>query len=266
MAKSCSRCARNSTKVSESTRPVSIKSVSSDGTCTFSLSENSAAMRCSSFVESGMSHGLVLGGQQIVEQAIEPAAVDAVALALPPDVPEVEALEHALRRPVRLQGPGVDGLKAQLGEAQREDLVARFGRGTAVALVAQHRPQRSGLELPIHVGQAHHADGKVSVISRVGPDDLDLPLRHDLQRHRRQRLDAVAEVQPLVVLRLAEPVRRQLDQLRAIQRQQFHDSQTPPAADGGDRKSTRLNSSHRTISYAVFCLKKKTTASRTVSF
>src|SRR5207248_4383297 len=27
--------------------------------------------------------------------------------------------------------------------------------------------------------------------------------------------------------------------------------------DEGDRKSTRLNSSHRTISYAVFCLKKK---------
>src|SRR5471032_3533437 len=26
---------------------------------------------------------------------------------------------------------------------------------------------------------------------------------------------------------------------------------------GGDRKSTRLNSSHITISYAVFCLKKK---------
>src|SRR2546422_4362425 len=27
--------------------------------------------------------------------------------------------------------------------------------------------------------------------------------------------------------------------------------------DGGDRKSTRLNSSHGYISYAVFCLKKK---------
>src|SRR5437773_4807756 len=27
--------------------------------------------------------------------------------------------------------------------------------------------------------------------------------------------------------------------------------------EGGDRKSTRLNSSHITISYAVFCLKKK---------
>src|SRR3712207_8699300 len=33
-----------------------------------------------------------------------------------------------------------------------------------------------------------------------------------------------------------------------------------PAArrGGGDRKSTRLNSSHANISYAVFCLKKKT--------
>src|SRR5947207_15194266 len=29
-----------------------------------------------------------------------------------------------------------------------------------------------------------------------------------------------------------------------------------------DRKSTRLNSSHTVISYAVFCLKKKTTPSR----
>src|SRR5687768_18236643 len=31
----------------------------------------------------------------------------------------------------------------------------------------------------------------------------------------------------------------------------------PPISDDGDRKSTRLNSSHGYISYAVFCLKKK---------
>src|SRR3712207_7218946 len=32
----------------------------------------------------------------------------------------------------------------------------------------------------------------------------------------------------------------------------------PPVNEGGlDRKSTRLNSSHANISYAVFCLKKK---------
>src|SRR5690349_24039276 len=32
----------------------------------------------------------------------------------------------------------------------------------------------------------------------------------------------------------------------------------PRVPDGVDRKSTRLNSSHVEISYAVFCLKKKT--------
>src|SRR5256885_8255762 len=31
----------------------------------------------------------------------------------------------------------------------------------------------------------------------------------------------------------------------------------PPETARGDRKSTRLNSSHLVISYAVFCLKKK---------
>src|SRR3989442_4950826 len=35
--------------------------------------------------------------------------------------------------------------------------------------------------------------------------------------------------------------------------------------DGADRKSTRLNSSHVRISYAVFCLKKKNTKTDTRS-
>src|SRR5699024_12085217 len=35
------------------------------------------------------------------------------------------------------------------------------------------------------------------------------------------------------------------------------DGATPASADLQDRKSTRLNSSHVSISYAVFCLKKK---------
>src|SRR3712207_8033034 len=35
-----------------------------------------------------------------------------------------------------------------------------------------------------------------------------------------------------------------------------------PAPAQGDRKSTRLNSSHANISYAVFCLKKKNTPPR----
>src|SRR5207248_3497937 len=38
----------------------------------------------------------------------------------------------------------------------------------------------------------------------------------------------------------------------------FRQDGSCPALLEEDRKSTRLNSSHRTISYAVFCLKKKT--------
>src|SRR5690625_6307886 len=39
----------------------------------------------------------------------------------------------------------------------------------------------------------------------------------------------------------------------------------PRNARGGDRKSTRLNSSHVASSYAVFCLKKKYRRVRTLS-
>src|SRR3712207_8056082 len=47
----------------------------------------------------------------------------------------------------------------------------------------------------------------------------------------------------------AAHVRR--DELRRLRREQGRSEQA------GDRKSTRLNSSHANISYAVFCLKKK---------
>src|SRR5690348_17680853 len=40
---------------------------------------------------------------------------------------------------------------------------------------------------------------------------------------------------------------------------------TPPAEIIEDRKSTRLNSSHPSISYAVFCLKKKKYSKRYIS-
>src|SRR5256886_13500431 len=45
--------------------------------------------------------------------------------------------------------------------------------------------------------------------------------------------------------------------IRSDSRISLHTTQSAP-----DRKSTRLNSSHSQISYAVFCLKKKNNASR----
>src|SRR3712207_8837852 len=43
----------------------------------------------------------------------------------------------------------------------------------------------------------------------------------------------------------------------AIHSQTSETVEMGPVWGGGDRKSTRLNSSHANISYAVFCLKKK---------
>src|SRR5258708_31744910 len=40
--------------------------------------------------------------------------------------------------------------------------------------------------------------------------------------------------------------------------EEFHVEAILAVVDAVDRKSTRLNSSHQIISYAVFCLKKKT--------
>src|SRR5207248_9550368 len=75
--------------------------------------------------------------------------------------------------------------------------------------------------------------------------------RSDAERHR----DATGAARPAPVLQARH--RRVRDGTRA--RRVGGDPRSRLRHRGcGDRKSTRLNSSHRTISYAVFCLKKKT--------
>src|SRR5207249_11945409 len=88
------------------------------------------------------------------------------------------------------------------------------------------------------------------------------PARHDfgVKMLLGQRIDAegFAEVERAVTLIVRRPacahfISRELATYFA--------GDTPPTelidAMAGDRKSTRLNSSHVSISYAVFCLKKK---------
>src|SRR3712207_8620026 len=55
-------------------------------------------------------------------------------------------------------------------------------------------------------------------------------------------------------LRPAAPARRPR---AGLQDRSLHQGPRHRARRGADRKSTRLNSSHANISYAVFCLKKK---------
>src|SRR5688572_32474654 len=52
---------------------------------------------------------------------------------------------------------------------------------------------------------------------------------------------------------------RSLDQSQEAGGKVVHSHFAAPCEMGIDRKSTRLNSSHSQISYAVFCLKKKNT-------
>src|SRR4029077_20894431 len=244
-------CAKNSTNARESTSPVSIKSVSTDGTSTWSFSAKSRISWCSRLFESAMSEVLVLGGQDVEQQAIVRPAVDMVTLPLPADVLEVQRLEDALRRDVDLDGPGVHHVQAQVAESYRDHPRNCFSRAAAVALIAQDRPDRSRLEVPIHVGQPDDADRRIRTVRRVGPELVDVTLGHDPERDRADLLDAVAEVQPLVVIGFAEPAGDQLDQVRLVQRQQFHGSRTPPATDACRTSRWHSGASARTLSSAT---------------
>src|SRR5688572_31377488 len=72
------------------------------------------------------------------------------------------------------------------------------------------------------------------------------------RRHLRRRRPRLRRPRAAVGARAAEPLRQEQERFRRL-------------GARGDRKSTRLNSSHSQISYAVFCLKKKKTKSRTIT-
>src|SRR2546427_4574131 len=80
-----------------------------------------------------------------------------------------------------------------------------------------------------------------------------LPDARHMDLERLRPFAEAHEHQPLPQTELhpREPVVPLVEQLHQVEVR--HAAQQP----GGDRKSTRLNSSHSQISYAVFCLKKK---------
>src|SRR5438034_8540911 len=82
------------------------------------------------------------------------------------------------------------------------------------------------------------------------PDLHSFPTRRssDLSESQGARPDAGAEAEPRVSAGGGERETRQAAESRG---------QALKHCDARDRKSTRLNSSHTVISYAVFCLKKK---------
>src|SRR5687768_16544553 len=89
-------------------------------------------------------------------------------------------------------------------------------------------------------------------ISRVAVQDLANRLKVEQERL------AVTARSTRAQLNAASSRLQQLRAMATLRRQEVENLKVR-AGTAGDRKSTRLNSSHGYISYAVFCLKKKTT-------
>src|SRR3989454_6673812 len=140
--------------------------------------------------------------------------------------PEISS-EQAIRMVNRLGDP--DRL---LTPGQRISELAQFGQAPD-----QPRPRQ-------HRRQAHHAETAAQAVT--------LQLVHVAT----ERLYGVLVVAENVVC-LAQSVIRPDPQAEVVEA--LRDVEGAPAVLDGplDRKSTRLNSSHLVISYAVFCLKKK---------
>src|SRR5207248_8853995 len=97
-----------------------------------------------------------------------------------------------------------------------------------------------------------------------------MPVGDEMRRGERDRGDVVAvkerdQHRPDDELDVKAADAALIEQMRNLHYRRFRHRPTLLRAKAGslaprpapDRKSTRLNSSHRTISYAVFCLKKK---------
>src|SRR5207249_6536427 len=120
----------------------------------------------------------------------------------------------------------------------------------AVEILKQHPNVSVGIHLALNSEWKNYRWGPVSgsaaVPSLVDENGFFFPSSEALHQHNPQ----VAEVE--------KELRAQIDRaLRSGVKIDYVDEHMGTATRYPDRKSTRLNSSHVSISYAVFCLKKK---------
>src|SRR5206468_5266332 len=100
--------------------------------------------------------------------------------------------------------------------------------------------------------------------ARVDGDLLSLDEEIRLDRRRNHTIEALVDrllIKPGINDRLSDSVRSALKLTGGAVLVSVVDGQEE---HGSDRKSTRLNSSHDQISYAVFCLKKKITNNKRI--
>src|SRR5699024_1281042 len=145
------------------------------------------------------------------------------------------------------------GVRRQHGRCRRRGLPGPFGEclGAPVLGGVLHLPGR-GSAAGVDHEEMDRVRGRV-----VGAEGGDLGVQSYAPEQLGQALGGAGEVVPLIGITPC-----------AADDQCLHDAVSPPIERWlsvpvsslwhADRKSTRLNSSHVSISYAVFCLKKKT--------
>src|SRR5438445_4570025 len=111
-----------------------------------------------------------------------------------------------------------------------------------------------------------HPAGRRRQLNRLGARFDERPAEATHQRERKHGLAAAAGQRIPTPANSSRPYRnflapdryRSFLPLQSLSNPSLSAPAAPaPALRSGDRKSTRLNSSHANISYAVFCLKKK---------
>src|SRR3989475_4774191 len=162
---------------------------------------------------------------------------------------------HAYHRPVSFGRSEADARRAGCGAGAEYLLLVPLGlRGCGPRNPSAHRPaQAAGRAWPVPPRPESHVPGRVARRRGVGPV---VPVRRGVSVWRCRRIAL-----PLV----RRPGRRALaaTAVRCCVRVVLSYGPAVGASVGSptsgltDRKSTRLNSSHSQISYAVFCLKKK---------
>src|SRR3989449_1011682 len=118
--------------------------------------------------------------------------------------------------------------------------------------------QLAPLQYQDAVGHPHRGEAVRDEHGHAALCELGEPQEHLILRPRVQRRRGLVQDQDLRIAHVSPPQRH----LLPLAARQVDAAVEPPAqhlvvAASGDRKSTRLNSSHGYISYAVFCLKKK---------
>src|SRR5690625_6636844 len=152
---------------------------------------------------------------------------------------------------------------------QVEPLSAAFGFATIIGLIADFRTQKTGAKLDEFIEWLKETEHGRIAREIEQRDSLSEQLQAVLSLNHEElsmRLDSLDRILSSIArhIHVFSGLAESIHPAHELSKQGV--SIVKQFADGEDRKSTRLNSSHVAISYAVFCLKKKKNKKKTNNY